>query len=129
MDSPFGLLAELTYRCPLACAYCSNPLNMADYSDELATDEWRRVLVEARDLGVLQCHLSGGEPLLRRDLVEIVATAHELGLYSNLVTWTTCRSASRPTSRPCPTGSPGPRPSGARSRRWAWSRSWAGRSP
>ena len=73
MDSPFGLLAELTYRCPLACAYCSNPLNMADYRDELATDEWRRVLVEARDLGVLQCHLSGGEPLLRRDLVEIVA--------------------------------------------------------
>ena len=47
MDSPFGLLAELTYRCPLACAYCSNPLNMADYADELATDEWRRVLVEA----------------------------------------------------------------------------------
>jgi PqqA peptide cyclase len=86
MDSPFGLLAELTYRCPLACAYCSNPLNMADYQDELATDEWRRVLVEARDLGVLQCHLSGGEPLLRRDLVEIVAHAHDLGLYTNLVT-------------------------------------------
>src|ERR687895_708560 len=86
MDSPFGLLAELTYRCPLACAYCSNPLNMTDYSDELATDEWRRVLVEASDLGVLQCHLSGGEPLLRRDLVEIVADAHDLGLYTNLVT-------------------------------------------
>ncbi|MGD9526990.1 pyrroloquinoline quinone biosynthesis protein PqqE [Pseudonocardia sp.] len=86
ITSPFGLLAELTYRCPLACAYCSNPLNMADYSDELTTDEWRRVLVEARDLGVLQCHLSGGEPLLRRDLVEIVAGADELGLYTNLVT-------------------------------------------
>ena len=86
MDSPFGLLAELTYRCPLACAYCSNPLNMADYADELTTDEWRRVLAEARDLGVLQCHLSGGEPLLRRDLVEIVADAHDLGLYTNLVT-------------------------------------------
>ena len=86
MDSPFGLLAELTYRCPLACAYCSNPLNMADYSDELATDEWRRVLVQARDLGVLQCHLSGGEPLLRRDLVDIVSEAHDLGLYTNLVT-------------------------------------------
>jgi PqqA peptide cyclase len=53
MDRPFGLLAELTYRCPLACAYCSNPLNMADYQDELATDDWRRVLVEACDLGVL----------------------------------------------------------------------------
>ncbi|WYB38336.1 radical SAM protein [Streptomyces sp. GD-15H] len=146
MDSPFGLLAELTYRCPLACPYCSNPLNMAGYQDELSTDEWRRVLAEAGDLGVLQCHLSGGEPLLRRDLVEIVADAHDLGLYTNLITsalgfsrpraeqlrppaWTTCRSASRPKSRPCPTGSPGSRPSGARSRRWAWSRSWAGRSP
>jgi pyrroloquinoline quinone biosynthesis protein E len=80
------LLAELTYRCPLACAYCSNPLNMADYTDELATDEWLRVLSEARDLGVLQCHLSGGEPLLRRDLVDIVSGAHDLGLYTNLVT-------------------------------------------
>lgn len=86
MDSPFGLLAELTYRCPLACAYCSNPLNMADYSDELTTDEWRRVLAEAADLGVLHCHLSGGEPLLRRDLVDIAATAHDRGLYTNLVT-------------------------------------------
>jgi pyrroloquinoline quinone biosynthesis protein E len=86
MNNPFGLLAELTYRCPLACAYCSNPLNMADYTDELSTDEWRRVLTEARDMGVLQCHLSGGEPLLRRDLVEIVAAASELGLYTNLVT-------------------------------------------
>jgi len=86
MDSPFGLLAELTYRCPLACAYCSNPLNLADYTDELSTEEWRRVLTQARDLGVLQCHLSGGEPLLRRDLVEIVATAGDLGLYTNLVT-------------------------------------------
>ena len=86
MDSPFGLLAELTYRCPLACAYCSNPLNMADYADELTTDEWRRVLDEAHELGVLQCHLSGGEPLLRRDLVEIVAAARDLGMYTNLVT-------------------------------------------
>ncbi|HEX2551671.1 MAG TPA: radical SAM protein, partial [Nocardioidaceae bacterium] len=86
MDSPFGLLAELTYRCPLACPYCSNPLNMADYRDELSTQEWQRVLIEARDLGVLQCHLSGGEPLLRRDLVEIVTGAHQLGLYTNLIT-------------------------------------------
>jgi len=86
MSSPFGLLAELTYRCPLACAYCSNPQNMADYAAELSTEEWRRVLTEARDLGVLQCHLSGGEPLLRRDVVEIVAAASGLGLYTNLVT-------------------------------------------
>ena len=86
MDSPFGLLAELTYRCPLACAYCSNPVNLADYADELTTDEWRRVLAQARDLGVLQCHLSGGEPLLRRDLAELVTHAAGLGLYTNLVT-------------------------------------------
>ncbi|HEY3685169.1 MAG TPA: pyrroloquinoline quinone biosynthesis protein PqqE [Streptosporangiaceae bacterium] len=86
MDSPFGLLAELTYRCPLACAYCSNPVNMADYTDELTTAEWLRVLAGAADLGVLQFHLSGGEPLLRRDLAEIVAGAHGLGMYTNLVT-------------------------------------------
>jgi pyrroloquinoline quinone biosynthesis protein E len=59
---------------------------MADYGDELSAQEWRRVLAEARDLGVLQCHLSGGEPLLRRDLAEIVADAHDSGLYTNLVT-------------------------------------------
>ena len=71
MDSPFGLLAELTYRCPLACAYCSNPVDMVAYGDELTTAEWRRVLDEAHELGVLQLHLSGGEPLLRRDIVEL----------------------------------------------------------
>ncbi|GAA0235020.1 pyrroloquinoline quinone biosynthesis protein PqqE [Cryptosporangium japonicum] len=86
MADPFGLLAELTYRCPLSCAYCSNPLNMAEYTDELTTAEWQRVFTEARDLGVLQCHLSGGEPLLRRDLVALVASARDLGLYTNLVT-------------------------------------------
>jgi pyrroloquinoline quinone biosynthesis protein E len=86
VDGPYGLLAELTYRCPLACAYCSNPVTMADYADELGTEEWRRVLVQARDLGVVQCHLSGGEPLLRRDLVDIVAQASDLGLYTNLIT-------------------------------------------
>jgi PqqA peptide cyclase len=86
VDRPFGVLAELTYSCPLACAYCSNPVNLAEYRDELTTAEWQRVLVEAQELGVLQCHLSGGEPLLRRDLVEIVKTANELGLYTNLIT-------------------------------------------
>ncbi|NMH99970.1 pyrroloquinoline quinone biosynthesis protein PqqE [Pseudonocardia acidicola] len=86
MDKPFGLLAELTYRCPLSCAYCSNPLNLSDYTDELSTEQWQRVLAEAQELGVLQCHLSGGEPLLRRDLARIVATAGELGMYTNLVT-------------------------------------------
>jgi pyrroloquinoline quinone biosynthesis protein E len=86
MDRPFGLLAELTYRCPLACAYCSNPLELGAYDDELTTAEWRRVFAEARELGVLQLHLSGGEPLLRRDVVELARAAHELGLYTNLVT-------------------------------------------
>ena len=86
MDRPFGLLAELTYRCPLACPYCSNPLNLADYGDELTTAEWRRVLAEAHELGVLQLHFSGGEPLLRRDLVELAKTACELGMYTNLIT-------------------------------------------
>ncbi|MEU6644901.1 pyrroloquinoline quinone biosynthesis protein PqqE [Saccharomonospora sp. NPDC046836] len=86
MDKPFGLLAELTYSCPLACTYCSNPLNLAGYTDELTTAEWQRVLAEAQALGVLQLHLSGGEPLLRRDLVTLVATASELGLYTNLIT-------------------------------------------
>jgi PqqA peptide cyclase len=86
MDRPFGLLAELTYACPLHCPYCSNPLNLADYREELTTPEWQRVLAEARELGVLQLHLSGGEPLQRRDLVEIVHSASELGLYTNLIT-------------------------------------------
>ncbi|MBP2367320.1 pyrroloquinoline quinone biosynthesis protein E [Pseudonocardia parietis] len=83
---PFGLLAELTYRCPLACAYCSNPIELDRYDDELSTAEWQRVFTEAAELGVLQCHLSGGEPLLRRDLPELARTANELGMYTNLVT-------------------------------------------
>ena len=86
MTRPFGLLAELTYACPLHCAYCSNPLNLADYRDELTTAQWQRMLAEARELGVLQLHLSGGEPLQRHDVVEIASTADELGLYTNLIT-------------------------------------------
>jgi PqqA peptide cyclase len=86
MDNPFGLLAELTYRCPLSCAYCSNPVDMVAYGDELTTAEWQRVLAEAQELGVLQLHLSGGEPLLRRDVVELARTACDLGMYTNLVT-------------------------------------------
>jgi pyrroloquinoline quinone biosynthesis protein E len=86
VDRPFGLLAELTYACPLHCPYCSNPVNLGDYSGELTTREWQRVLTEARELGVLQLHLSGGEPLQRRDIVEIVRGASALGLYTNLIT-------------------------------------------
>src|SRR5215469_3946322 len=83
---PLGLLAELTYRCPLRCPYCSNPVNLAAYRDELSTEQWYRVLDQARELGVLQVHLSGGEPLTRRDLAAIVAHAHRLGMYTGLVT-------------------------------------------
>jgi pyrroloquinoline quinone biosynthesis protein E len=83
---PLGLLAELTYRCPLQCTYCANPLNLADYRDELDTAAWLDVFAQARALGVLQLHLSGGEPGLRRDLVDLVAAANRLGLYTNLVT-------------------------------------------
>jgi pyrroloquinoline quinone biosynthesis protein E len=80
------LLVELTHRCPLACPYCSNPLELTDRSDELDATTWARVFREAAALGVLQVHLSGGEPASRRDLVEIVASARDAGLYTNLIT-------------------------------------------
>jgi pyrroloquinoline quinone biosynthesis protein E len=80
-----GLLAELTYRCPLHCPYCSNPVAVPDTA-ELALSEWFRVLEQARHLGVLQLHLSGGEPLARPDLTPLVARARELGFYVSLVT-------------------------------------------
>ena len=97
MDRPFGLLAELTYACPLQCPYCSNPLDLSGYGDELTTGEWLRVLDEARELGVLQLHLSGGEPLQRRDLTEITRHAGQLGLYTNLITSALGLSARRAT--------------------------------
>jgi pyrroloquinoline quinone biosynthesis protein E len=83
---PLALLAELTHRCPLKCPYCSNPLALERASAELSTDEWKRVLDEAAELGVLQVHLSGGEPMARRDLVEIVRHAAGAQLYTNLIT-------------------------------------------
>ena len=86
MDKPYALLAELTYACPLHCPYCSNPVALDDYRDELTTDEWRRVFAEAADLGVLQVHLSGGEPLQRHDIVDLVQSANDLGMYTNLIT-------------------------------------------
>ncbi|MGW4114857.1 pyrroloquinoline quinone biosynthesis protein PqqE [Actinosynnema sp. NPDC004786] len=85
-DAPFGLLAELTHRCPLRCGYCSNPVGLVGRGDELDTARWQAVFDEARALGVLQVHLSGGEPLARRDLPELVAHASGLGCYVNLVT-------------------------------------------
>jgi PqqA peptide cyclase len=86
LSAPLGLLAELTHRCPLGCPYCSNPLALDKRSDELDTATWARVFREAAALGVLQVHLSGGEPAARRDLVEIVKAARDAGLYSNLIT-------------------------------------------
>jgi pyrroloquinoline quinone biosynthesis protein E len=83
---PTTLLAELTHRCPLHCPYCSNPVELARSQSELTTDDWKRVFTQARALGVLQLGLSGGEPLIRRDLEEMVAHAHTLGLYQTLVT-------------------------------------------
>src|ERR687894_2139362 len=85
MNRPLGLLAELTYRCPLHCPYCSNPVTVPQ-ATELRLDEWFRVLDEARQLGVLQLHLTGGEPLARPDLTPLVARARDLGFYVNLVT-------------------------------------------
>lgn len=83
---PLWLLAELTYRCPLHCAFCYNPVDYARHGDELGTEDWLRVLREARALGAVQCGFSGGEPLLRDDLELLVAEAHRLGYYTNLLT-------------------------------------------
>jgi PqqA peptide cyclase len=84
--TPLGLLAELTHRCPLGCPYCSNPVALEPRKGELDTATWARVFREAAGLGVLQLHLSGGEPGARRDLVDIVAAARAAGLYANLIT-------------------------------------------
>jgi PqqA peptide cyclase len=86
LPRPLGLLAELTHRCPLGCPYCSNPIALESRADEIDTATWARVLAEAADLGVLQVHLSGGEPTARRDIVEITAAAHGASLYTNLIT-------------------------------------------
>jgi pyrroloquinoline quinone biosynthesis protein E len=84
--NPLWLLAELTYRCPLQCPYCSNPVEMAKYKDELSTEDWLRVLREARKLGATQLGFSGGEPLLRTDLETLITEARKLGYYTNLIT-------------------------------------------
>ncbi|HVY83091.1 MAG TPA: pyrroloquinoline quinone biosynthesis protein PqqE [Steroidobacteraceae bacterium] len=83
---PLWLLLELTYRCPLHCAFCYNPTDFARTTNELSTGDWLRVLREARALGSVQLGLSGGEPLMREDVEVIVAEAHALGFYTNLVT-------------------------------------------
>ena len=83
---PYTLVAELTYRCPLRCVYCSNPVDFAHTRDELSTSEWRRTISEAAELGVVQLHLSGGEPMLRDDLAELIHHARACDLYTNLIT-------------------------------------------
>ncbi|MCK4840850.1 MAG: pyrroloquinoline quinone biosynthesis protein PqqE [Methylococcales bacterium] len=83
---PRWLLAELTYKCPLQCPYCSNPLDYTKHSNELSTEDWKRVLSQARKMGAVQLGFSGGEPLTRQDLPELCAHARQLGYYSNLIT-------------------------------------------
>jgi PqqA peptide cyclase len=86
LPRPYTLVAEVTYRCPLACGYCSNPLELERHAAELDTDGWRAVLAGAAALGVLQVNLTGGEPLVRADLTELVAAANAHQLYVNLIT-------------------------------------------
>jgi PqqA peptide cyclase len=83
---PRWLLAELTYSCPLQCPYCSNPIDYTHYQAELSTEDWLRVLTQARKMGAVQLGFSGGEPLTRKDLPELVKHARDLGYYSNLIT-------------------------------------------
>ncbi len=87
-DNPLLLIAELSYKCPLHCPYCSNPVGIAaeKYRDELSTEDWSRVFRQAADLGVLQLALTGGEPLVRKDAEELARVSTEVGLYSTLVT-------------------------------------------
>lgn len=85
VEPPLGLTAEVTHRCPLHCPYCSNPLELLARDAELTTEQWQRILTEARDLGVLQVHFSGGEPLGRPDLPDLVEHTANLGAYVNLV--------------------------------------------
>ncbi|HEY4828731.1 MAG TPA: pyrroloquinoline quinone biosynthesis protein PqqE [Solirubrobacteraceae bacterium] len=86
--NPFTLIAELSYQCPLHCPYCSNPVDIGDpkHRRELETEDWVRVFAQARGLGVLQLALTGGEPMLRRDLAALCEGAREAGLYSSLIT-------------------------------------------
>jgi PqqA peptide cyclase len=83
---PYTLIAELTHRCPLRCPYCSNPLDLDAHRAELSTEEWSRAFEDAAGLGVVQLHLTGGEPLARKDLEALVAKARALDLYVNLIT-------------------------------------------
>ena len=86
MTGPLGIIAEITHRCPLHCIYCSNPLELSARQTELPTESWIRLFQQAGELGVLQVYLTGGEPLARNDLTELVRAAREAKLYVNLIT-------------------------------------------
>lgn len=86
VSPPLWLLAELTYRCPLQCPYCSNPVDFAKSGTELTTEQWIEVFRQAREMGAAQLGFSGGEPLVRQDLAELVKAARDLGYYTNLIT-------------------------------------------
>src|SRR5262245_26885468 len=81
-----ALIAEVTHRCPLHCVYCSNPLEMQRRQDEMSTEEWISVFNQAAAMGVMQLSLTGGEPLARTDVVDLVRGGHDAGLYVNLIT-------------------------------------------
>ena len=83
---PYTLVAELTYRCPLRCPYCSNPIDLQLKKGELSTEQWCRVFSDAAELGVVQLHLSGGEPTVRKDLPALIRHARQCDLYTNLIT-------------------------------------------
>ncbi len=85
IPNPLALIAELTHRCPLHCVYCSNPLEMTNRSEELPTDVWSRVFQEAAQAGVLQADFTGGEPLARTDILDLIRAARASGLYVNLI--------------------------------------------
>lgn len=86
VNVPYALTAELTHRCPLHCIYCSNPIELQKREDELSTNDWLKILEEASSLGIVQVHFSGGEPLLRTDLEQLVQRARILGFFINLIT-------------------------------------------
>jgi len=85
-SNPLALIAEVTHRCPLHCVYCSNPLELSQTASELSTAEWTSVFQQGGKLGMLHAHFTGGEPLARTDIVELIAAARAAGLYTNLIT-------------------------------------------
>src|SRR5450631_3456941 len=86
VPNPLALIAEVTHRCPLHCVYCSNPMQLAGTKEELSTEEWTSVFQQSGKLGMLHAHFTGGEPLARTDLTELIAAARAAGLYTNLIT-------------------------------------------